>query len=319
MRDELSSVGVNYLGAVQEPFASNRVADRIRTEVPAALRRQMPAGYNDLIIKGSAGQGVWAAVPWIAFFDPLETTSATHGLYVVYLFSADMKRLYLSLNQGTTAVYHEFGPRYGRQVLRARADLMFSRVKEHSKPAMSREIDLASDGSLALGYEAGHAIGYVYDLSALPSDIVLVSDLDQVLKLYRHLLFRGGVTPSDTLLETGGVKDIEEAHRYQMVRRLERNPKVRKQVLAHKDAECEGCGLAPLKDYALPGANLPLDVHHLMPLSDLKEGERLTFKVPEDFAVLCPTCHRVVHQMEDPGDIEALRQAVRFKHARLIE
>lgn len=319
MRDELFSVGVNYLGAVQEPFASNRVADHIRTEVPAALRRQMPADYNDLIIKGSAGQGIWAAVPWIAFFDPLETTSATHGLYVVYLFSADMKRLYLSLNQGTTAVYHEFGPRYGRQVLRARADLMFSRVKEHSKLGMSREIDLASDGSLALGYEAGHAIGYVYDLSALPSDIILASNLDQVLKLYRHLLFRGGVTPSDTLLETGGVKDIEEAHRYQMVRRLERNPKVRKQVLAHKDAECEGCGLSPLKDYALPRANLPLDVHHLMPLSDLKEGERLTFKVPEDFAVLCPTCHRVIHQMKDPGDIEALRQAVRFKHARLVE
>lgn len=319
MRDELLSAAIDYLRAVQEPFASNRVANHIRTEVPAAVRHQMSSDFDDLIVKGSAGQGVWAAVPWVAFFDPLETTSATQGLYVVYLFSADMKRLYLSLNQGTTAVYHEFGPRYGRQVLRSRADLMFNRVKEHTRPAMGREIDLASDGSLALGYEAGHALGYVYDLAALPSDIGLAADLDQVLKLYRHLLFRGGVTPSDTLLETGGVKDIEEAHRYQMVRRLERNPKVRKQVLAHKDPECEGCGLAPIRDYALPGTKLPLDVHHLMPLSDLQEGERLTYKVPDDFAVLCPTCHRVVHQMEDPGDIETLRQAVRFKHARLIE
>jgi 5-methylcytosine-specific restriction protein A len=319
MRDELLSVAVDYLRAIQEPFASNRVADHIRTEVPAAVRRQMSADYGDLIIKGSAGQGVWAAIPWVAFFDPLETTSATYGLYVVYLFSADMERLYLSLNQGTTAVYHEFGPRYGRQVLRSRADLMFNRVKEHTKAGMAREIDLASDGSLALGYEAGHAIGYVYDLAAIPSDIVLAADLDQVLKLYRHLLFRGGVMPSDTLLETGGVKDIEEAHRYQMVRKLERNPKVRKQVLALKDPECEGCGLAPLKDYALPSTKLPLDVHHLMPLSDLQEGARVTYKVPDDFAVLCPTCHRVVHQMEDPGDIETLRQAVRFKHARLME
>ncbi len=55
-----------------------------------------------------------------------------------------------------------------------------------------------------------------------------------------------------------------------------------------------------------------------MPLSDLQEGERLTYKVPDDFAVLCPTCHRVVPQMEDPGDTETLRQAVRFKHARFV-
>lgn len=319
MRDELLSVAVDYLRAMQETFASNRVADHIRTELPAAVRRQMSTDYGDLIIKGSAGQGVWAAVPWIAFFDPLETTSATHGIYVVYLFSADMERLYLSLNQGTTAVYHEFGPRYGRQVLRSRADLIFNRVKEHSQPTMDREIDLAGDGSLALGYEAGHAIGYLYDLAALPSDIVLAADLDRVLRLYRHVLFRGGVTPSDTLMETGGVKDIEEAHRYQMVRKLERNPRVRKQVLARKKPVCEGCGLAPGKDYALPSTKLPLDVHHLMPLSDLQEGERLKYKVPDDFAVLCPTCHRVVHQMDNPGDIETLRQAVRFKHARLIE
>lgn len=73
MRDELLSVAVDYLGTMQEPFASNRVANHIRTEVPAAVRRRMSTDYDDLVIKGSAGQGVWAAVPWVAFFDPLET------------------------------------------------------------------------------------------------------------------------------------------------------------------------------------------------------------------------------------------------------
>lgn len=318
MRNELSLVATEYLNASRETFSAHRIARHLRADIPAAIRDHMPEEYGDLIIKGSAGQGVWAAVPWIAFFDPLVTDSATYGFYVVYLYSADMTQLYLSLNQGTTAVYHEFGPRYGRQVLQSRADLMFNRVEEHSKPRMTRSIVLESDGPLARGYEAGHAVGYAYDLTNLPSDAAMAVELANVLRLYRYLVFRGGVTPSDTLLETGGAKDIEEAHRYQLVRRLERNPKVRNQVLAAKVAECEGCGLVPAKDYALPNSRVPLDVHHLTPVSDLQDGERLTYKIPDDFAVLCPTCHRVVHQMEDPGDIQTLRQAVRFKHARLV-
>ena len=47
-------------------------------------------------------KGGWAEIPWVAVFDPVVTTSAMRGHYVVYLFSADMQRLYLSLNQGIT-------------------------------------------------------------------------------------------------------------------------------------------------------------------------------------------------------------------------
>jgi hypothetical protein len=41
-------------------------------------------------------------VPWIAVLDLEVTSTAQEGLYVVYLYSADLARVYLSMNQGAT-------------------------------------------------------------------------------------------------------------------------------------------------------------------------------------------------------------------------
>ncbi len=300
-------------------FAGNGLADYIRGGLPAAALTALSSDFDDMLIKGSPGQGNWAAVPWLGFFDPLVTESAMAGYYVVYLFDAEMEKVHLSLNQGTTAVYHEFGPRYGRDVLKERAETMRLRVADKAKSFSPASIDLKSDNSLALGYEAGHALGRSYLLSSLPPDTVLANDLVSLLRLYRVLTHRGGITPSDTLLRTGGVKELEEARRHEVVRRLERNRRVRRQVLKHRKPICEACGLDPAAHYSLGGSvlpeRMPVDVHHLAPISTIEEGKKVVYKVPDDFAVLCPTCHRVIHMFEDPGDIEKLRQRIRFLHA----
>jgi 5-methylcytosine-specific restriction protein A len=67
-----------------------------------------------LLVEGSPGQGNWAAVPWISVFDPVITTSATSGYYVVYLFHATKPIVHLSLNQGATKVREDFKDRASR-------------------------------------------------------------------------------------------------------------------------------------------------------------------------------------------------------------
>src|SRR4051812_33560390 len=57
----------------------------------------LPVGY---LVEGSGGKGNPAVVPWIGVFDPDETTTAQRGMYVVYLFAADMSSIVLSLAQG---------------------------------------------------------------------------------------------------------------------------------------------------------------------------------------------------------------------------
>src|SRR5215469_12352784 len=53
-------------------------------------------------VEGSTGRGNITAAPWVATYDLRITHSATEGFYLVYLFSVDMNRLYLSLAFGTT-------------------------------------------------------------------------------------------------------------------------------------------------------------------------------------------------------------------------
>lgn len=150
------------------------------------------------IVRGSPGQGQWAYVPWISVFDPAITTTATHGYYVVYLFAADMSRVYLSLNQGTTAVRNDFGTATGDELER-RAHIMRTRLRDRDPKFTEAPIELRSMGQLGRDYEAGHALGIAYRLDELPGDEVLSHDLHEMLSLYSRLSFNGGLAPSEEL------------------------------------------------------------------------------------------------------------------------
>jgi hypothetical protein len=89
-------------------------------------------------------------------FDPVVTESETRDHYVVYLFSSYMNRLYLSLNQGRTASHEEFSA-LAKAELTRRAEILKHRVPEYAEHFSVDNIDLAANGLLPGGYEAGHA------------------------------------------------------------------------------------------------------------------------------------------------------------------
>ncbi|HKN54485.1 MAG TPA: DUF3578 domain-containing protein, partial [Amycolatopsis sp.] len=98
------------------------------------LCRYVPPGY---VIKGSSGQGTRAAVPWIGVFDPDETTSATRGMYVVYLFSADMRNIFLTLLQGSEDLRKELKGSPARIKLSRKAEV----IREHIVPNLVEDLD----------------------------------------------------------------------------------------------------------------------------------------------------------------------------------
>src|SRR4051812_8868821 len=92
-----------YPDAIEQPFAANPVAEFIRWVVPEAIEAVI--GDNErYLVRGSAGQGNWARVPWAAVFDRFVTDTAQDGYYVVYLVKENFAGIYLSLNQGVTTV-----------------------------------------------------------------------------------------------------------------------------------------------------------------------------------------------------------------------
>ena len=322
LAEQLSRLAREYAYERAKPFSGSKFGDFVRHDIALEAKKLLTAGPDgpfDLKVKASVGQGVWASVPWLAFFDPLVTETATQGFYVVYLINSDAQTITLSMNQGTTAIYNDFGPARGRDVLKRRARDMADRVPEFAKKFSEDPIDLGSGSGLPAGYEAGHSFGKTYQAGKLTDDI-LEADLHQMLLAYQALVNRGGTTPSEVMQEEAAGKDIEETRRYILSRRIERSPKVRKDVLKVKPLICECCGLDPKRDYGFSGPvhETPLDVHHTAPLKGLEEGETRRYRVPDDFMLLCPTCHRMIHKIDDPSDLSKLKDQLRFKIAREV-
>lgn len=159
MREMLEQIAGGFQAARAAPLRDHPLARFIRQDAKAALVEALGPLADGLTVTGSPGQGNWAEIPWIAVFDPVVTESATrrHYHYIVYLFSSDMRRVYLSLNQGTTIVRNEFGGDTRDELVR-RAAIMRSRIPEAMGQFTSEPIDLAAIGTLARDYEAGHAL-----------------------------------------------------------------------------------------------------------------------------------------------------------------
>ena len=175
-----------------DPPAGHPLAHVIRKGAPDELRRALEPLGGPFLVKGSSGRGRhWAAVPWLAVFDPAVTTSATRGYYLVYLFPAHREAVHLSLAQGTVAAIREHGPHAGDH-LRAAGARLRDRLSDFSDALPVPAITLGSVGELPEGYEAAHILGLTYDLGALADERRLHADLATGIAAYRALKARGG-------------------------------------------------------------------------------------------------------------------------------
>jgi 5-methylcytosine-specific restriction enzyme A len=102
----------------------------------------------------------------------------------------DFHFVHLSLNQGTTSVRDEFGPR-ARGILQNRSDLIRKRIADYAEALPATSIELGSDARLPGDYAAGHALGVSYDLPTLPEESILRRDLQTIVRAYRADVSRG--------------------------------------------------------------------------------------------------------------------------------
>ena len=63
---------------IKKPFSGNPLAKKIRDDLPNALKKII---NKDYIIKGSAGAGNWANVPWVSILNPrITSTTQNHNI-----------------------------------------------------------------------------------------------------------------------------------------------------------------------------------------------------------------------------------------------
>jgi MoxR-like ATPase len=154
-----------------------------------------PVLSDKYIVEGSGGRGAAAHVPWISVFNPAETTTAQRGIYVVYLFKADMTQVYLSLNQGVTDLVEQHGPTVAREMLTGQAAQIRAAMPELA--GYLARIALGSAAPLPRNYEAGNIAAISYDTAQLPTNEELVRDLRNFLRFYDDaLVARDEVEPA---------------------------------------------------------------------------------------------------------------------------
>ena len=179
-----------------------------------------------------------------------------------------------------------------------------------------REIDLAPDSPSndTAFYEAGNICATYYSLESVPSDSELISDLRGMVQLYRQLVH--AEVSADTALdnEDDSPPDLEyeDASRFRMHKRIERNAALTRKVKKLRGLSCEICGVNFKKRYGSIGEGY-IEAHHLRPLASLN-GAKVAMNPETDFAVLCANCHRMVHRSGLVDDIARFRNEHFFGH-----
>lgn len=314
LRDGFERVLSEYQVASQETFTQHALANYIRRELRDAVAKA--AGDNErLLFKGSAGQGNWARGPWVAIFDKLVTASAQSGYYPVYLFREDMTGLYLSLNQGMTEAKRLYRSD-AKTALKTRAANFRAMLGKESAgyPELNidlRPLDQSNDTAF---YEAANICAKFYPKGNLPNEAQLIEDLVNMIRLYETLIqVEANSEVSSTTVEGDEppAMEYEDATRFRMHKRIERNANLAKAVKKYHGYTCQVCNINFEARYGEIGKEY-IEAHHLKPLSTLK-GQKVAMDPVKDFAVLCANCHRMIHRSGCVDDI------VKFKNDHYLD
>lgn len=148
---------------------------RVLREVESRTDLPLPSA---LFAKGYGGQTSAAATPWIGVFDPEINSSAREGLYLAYIFSADLRTVSLTLQQGITHLEHRLGKGQARQDhLRRQAARLRRAVAMQRRNEWVDEPELRHGAARPKAYEAASVIARCYDVADLPQETALGDDL----------------------------------------------------------------------------------------------------------------------------------------------
>jgi 5-methylcytosine-specific restriction protein A len=331
IKQEFEKILKNYETQKKTSFTQNTLAKIIRFDLPSKIYSDAHFSKNYLVA-GSAGQGNWAAIPWICIFDREITESAQKGYYFVYLFQADLGGFYLSLNQGWTQFEKKYGVIDGREKIQQTAEKFKEILRTIPEGFSTEKISLKSNGTLAKGYELGHICGKFYEKDNIPEDNILLDDLRNMLGVYREVkkivgpdIWRVSNVDSEILISpedevaAGRISDkiedisnIEQqiktlettigsskpAEFTRLIKAIARSKKVVNLIKKRSRGVCKICGE---EGFEKRDGDIYVEAHHI------KELSKSMIDLPNNMMAVCPTCHRILHY----GSEKALKNRIK--------
>lgn len=165
---------------ISTPFGRNPIGNIITNKIPELISNYNFIDKSMYQIKGSYGNGNWTYTPWIAIYDKRITTTVQEGVYIVYLFSSDMERVYLTLNQGCTRLSNSIGRREAINIMQELSNKLRFQIDSRG---------FYTDNNLNIGhelYEKGTIFYKVYEKGSIPGDDQLIEDLAKMMDIYQE-------------------------------------------------------------------------------------------------------------------------------------
>lgn len=207
LRDELNELWKKKHFSLREDFGrvfqeldQARTEHKFRTALPVVelLEKTLPNRLCKLdfiqdryVLKSSVGKVAWAHFPWIAFMNRRLTTNVNEGVYVCYVFSKDLKSVYLTFKH-SDEVRNNPKKKQGRVNIKSAIERIRSQL-DFTGFATDDLVNIQNDYSSG-NYLVGTIAYKKYDRDNLPSDEELFSDLNKLLGIYE------GYVDGETLL-----------------------------------------------------------------------------------------------------------------------
>ena len=180
MNDLFKRVLDTYIDGEKYDNKDKEYHEIICHSIPQYIKEQL----NDekYIVKGSCGVSYKTDIPWIGVFNSKITESAQKGLYIVYLFKADMTGFYMCLGQGVTNFQ-----KYGKN-----KDEYMVRVAQYFKGLTDTyifskdSIDLNSNVSRGEHYNKANVLQKYYDKEKI-DEYNFEEDLRELIKIYDQI------------------------------------------------------------------------------------------------------------------------------------
>ena len=179
----------SYLSAKKQSFANHPIANLVRNSFREEIYKTEFITSDKFAVTGSPGQGNWASIPWIGIFNKSITTSATKGVYIVYLFSSDCESVFLTLNQGCTELRNTLGKNKTVEEMKKVAEEIIATVDSRGF-STGDHINLKDTRELPYLYERGTIFYKEYKKEQMPSNDVLLSDLKNMVDIYNEYAAR---------------------------------------------------------------------------------------------------------------------------------
>lgn len=178
----IKEIGHTYVKEKESgKFKAAPVGNLVKNKMAEELKNiDKLKGYK---IKGSIGNGQFASIPWVAIMNEEITNTTTEGIDIVFLFSGDGKKVYLTLNQGVT--YFKDRKLKDHDIVKVSKLIYEILDSPESEPV---DIDLRSETPLGKGYESTTISGFEYYINDMPDSSIIESDLIKLLNDYEQLV-----------------------------------------------------------------------------------------------------------------------------------